>query len=97
MCRTLGLTSEQTDAAVVLRPLPPLRRLGRRATVGELGVLDTMSTAPLGLAVDRPTVREVLAAVDGRLRAASAHRSASRTAPPTASWANGSASPAPPR
>jgi hypothetical protein len=68
--RTLGLTFAQTDEAVELRPLPPLRRLGRRATVDELGVLATMSATPVGLQVDRPTVREVLAAVDGRLREA---------------------------
>ncbi len=68
--RTLGLTFAQTDDAVELRPLPPLRRLGRRATVGELAVLDRMSTTPLGLAADRPTVREVLAAVDAKLAAA---------------------------
>ncbi len=68
--RTLGLTFAQTDEAVVLRPLPPLRRLGRRATVGELGVLDTLSARPINLPTDRPTVREVLAAVDARLREA---------------------------
>ena len=68
--RTLGLTFAQTDEAVVLRPLPPLRRLGRRATVGELGVLDTLAGKPVNLPTDRPTVRDVLAAVDARLREA---------------------------
>ena len=66
--RTLGLTFNQTDEAVVLRPLPPLRRLGRRATIGELNVLGVMAGLPVGLTADRPTVREVLAAVDGKLR-----------------------------
>ena len=68
--RTLGLTFAQTDEAVVLRPLPPLRRLGRRATVDELKVLATMASTPIALPVDRPTVREVLAAVDAKLGAA---------------------------
>jgi hypothetical protein len=64
----LGLTFEQTDDAVLLKPLPALRRLGRRATVGELGVLDLMGSTPINLPTDRPTVRDVVAAVDGRLR-----------------------------
>jgi hypothetical protein len=68
--RTLGLTFGQTDESVVLRPLPPLRRLGRRATVGELGVLDLLSGRPISLSTDRPTVRDVLAAVDARLKEA---------------------------
>ena len=66
--RKLGLTFAQTDEAVVLRPLPPLRRLGRRATVGELGVLDAMGVTLVGLPVDRPTVRDVLGGVDAKLR-----------------------------
>ncbi len=64
----LGLTFAQTDEAVVLRPIPPLRRLGRRATVGELEGLAAMGSVPLGLPADRPTVRDVLAAVDAKLR-----------------------------
>src|SRR5215217_4855941 len=44
--RKLGLTFELADEAVELRPLPALRRLGRRATVEELEVLDFLSRTP---------------------------------------------------
>ena len=65
--RKLGLTFAQADDVVRLQPLPALRRLGRRSTVGELAVLDAMGSMSLGLTQDRPTVRDVLAAVDAKL------------------------------
>ena len=65
--RKLGLTFTQDGDTVRLHPLPALRRLGRRATVGELAVLDAMAGLPLDLPADRPTVRDVLATVDARL------------------------------
>lgn len=55
------------DESVQLRPLPALRRLGRRATVDELGVLDLMTANPIDLPTDHPTVREIVTAVDDRL------------------------------
>jgi len=68
--RKLGLTFELKDEAVELQPLPSLRRLGRRATVDELGVLDLLARAPLEPTTDRPSVKQLLAAVDGKLEAA---------------------------
>jgi hypothetical protein len=65
--RKLGLTLELRDEAIEIKPLPALRRLGRRATVEELGVLDLLSRTELKLDTDRPTVKQILAAVDARL------------------------------
>jgi hypothetical protein len=65
--RKLGLTIELRDEAIEVKPLPALRRLGRRATVEELGVLDLLSRTELKLDADRPTVKQILAAVDNRL------------------------------
>ena len=65
--RKLGLTLELRDEAIQIKPLPALRRLGRRATVEELGVLDLLSRTELKLDSDRPTVKQILAAVDSRL------------------------------
>jgi hypothetical protein len=55
------------DESVQLRPIPALRRLGRRATVDELAVLDLMTTTPINLPTDHPTLREIVAAVNDGL------------------------------
>lgn len=65
--RHLGLTYRLGDQAVVLEPSGALARLGRRATLEEVRVLDWLATTPLGLATTEPTVRQVLNTVDGRL------------------------------
>jgi hypothetical protein len=65
--RKLGLTFELRDEAIEIKPLPALRRLGRRATIEELGVLDILSRTELKLDADRPTLKQVVAAVDSRL------------------------------
>ena len=65
--RKLGLTIELRDEAIEIKPLPALRRLGRRATIEELGVLDLLSRTELKLDTDRPTVKQLVAAVDSRL------------------------------
>ena len=65
--RKLGLTLELRDEAIEIKPLPALRRLGRRATVDELAVLDLLSRTDLKLDAERPTVKQILAAVDNRL------------------------------
>lgn len=67
--RKLGLEYALKDEAVELRPMPALRRLGRRSTVQELDALALLTARPVNLGNDRPTVRELLAAVDGRLDA----------------------------
>jgi hypothetical protein len=65
--RRLGLTIELRDEAIEIKPLPALRRLGRRATVEELAVLDLLSRTELKVDADRPTVKQILAAVDAKL------------------------------
>lgn len=70
IARRLGLTLELRDEAVELQPLPALRRLGRRATVEELEVLDLLSRTDLQLQNDRPTAKQLLAAVDSKLESA---------------------------
>ncbi len=67
--RKLALEFVLKDEAIELRPMPALRRLGRRSTVQELSALDLLTATPLHLGNDRPTVRELLAAVDARLDA----------------------------
>jgi len=63
----LGLTWELGDYEVWLKPMPPLARLGRRATVAELQALDLLSTTPLGLKTDKTTVQELVDAIDRKL------------------------------
>ncbi len=64
----LGLTFEVKDQYVELKPTPPLRRLGRRATVGELHALDLLASTPITFKTDRPTVKQLVAAVDAKLQ-----------------------------
>ena len=67
IARRLGLVYVLTPEAVELRPTPALQRLGRRATVEELQALDLLASHPLGLANARPTLEELLEAVDQKL------------------------------
>ena len=70
IARSLGLVHVLTPEAVELRPMPALQRLGRRATVDELKVLDLLASSPLNLDKQpRPTVAQLLEAVDARLLA----------------------------
>jgi hypothetical protein len=66
--RKLGLTFEVRDEAVEFKPLPALRRLGRRANVEELEVLDLLARTPLE-SQDRMSSKQLLALVDARLDA----------------------------
>ncbi len=61
----LALQYVLTDESVQLQPIPALRRLGHRATVDELGVLDLMSATTLQM--DHPTLGQILSAVDKKL------------------------------
>lgn len=63
----LGLIVVLKDEVVELRPMPALARLGRRSTVQELQSLDLLVKTPLTLSTDRPTVRQLLEAVDQKL------------------------------
>jgi hypothetical protein len=67
IARRLGLVYVLTPEAVELRPTPALQRLGRRATVEELQALDLLASHPLGLANTRPTLAQLLEAVDQKL------------------------------
>ncbi len=65
--RRLGLFFSLGDEAVILKPMPALRRLGRRATVQEIGGLSSLATTEMPDIRGVPTVGSVLAAVDSRL------------------------------
>ena len=65
--RTLGLVYVLTPESVELRPMPALQRLGRRATVDELKALDLLASNPLQLDNPRPTLSQLLEAIDARL------------------------------
>jgi hypothetical protein len=67
IARTLGLVYVLTPESVELRPMPALQRMGRRATVDELQILDVLATSPANLKNTRPTLAELLEAIDKRL------------------------------
>jgi|SRR6185437_8081043 len=66
--RKLGLRFELKDEAVQIEPLPALARLGRRATVDELQVLDFLSRTPYE-GKSQLSVRDLLSTVDAKLEA----------------------------
>jgi hypothetical protein len=68
--RRLGLVITPGSEAVELDPSPGLARLGRRATLDEIGALDLLSRLPAGLPTTTPTVQQLLDATDGSLLAA---------------------------
>jgi hypothetical protein len=63
----LGLTFVLRENAVEIQPVPALTRVGRRATLDELELLDLLSSQPFRMDNARPTLRQVLDAVDGQL------------------------------
>ena len=63
MAQRLGLVAVLKAQSVELQPMPALRRLGRRATDTELELLDLLANTKLGLANDKPTVEQLVAAV----------------------------------
>ncbi len=67
IARKLGLETVLREQAVELRPTPALLRLGRRSTVQELQALDLLNSTPIALPSARPTVRQLVDAVDGKL------------------------------
>src|SRR5205823_3924238 len=70
--RKLGLTFELGDEAVEIKPLPALKRLGRRATVQELEVLDFLARTPLDVqpAETSMNVKALLDKIDAKLDSA---------------------------
>ena len=70
IARKLGLVTVLKDEVLELQPMPALRRVGRRATIQELQSLDFLTSQPMELKIDRPTVKELVDAVDQKLAAA---------------------------
>ena len=64
----LGLYWELGQFEVVIKPMPALARLGRRATVAELQALDLLTTTPLGEHKEQMTVQELVNAIDQKLQ-----------------------------
>jgi hypothetical protein len=67
LTRKLGLTFVLREAYVEIEPMPALARLGRRSTVQELQALDLLTSTPLNLGLDRPTIKQIADAVDAKL------------------------------
>lgn len=63
----LGLNWELGQFDVIIKPMPALARLGRRATVAELQALDLLTNTPLGEHKDQMTVQELVNAIDQKL------------------------------
>jgi hypothetical protein len=70
VAQRLGLVMVLNAQAVELQPMPPLRRLGRRATDKELEALYLLSTTPLDNLPgrDKATVEQIVEAVDAKLQ-----------------------------
>lgn len=70
IARRLGLSYSVGNEAVEFTPSPPLSRLGRRATLDEVHVLDVLASQPFNPvgAESQTTVRDVLETVDTKLR-----------------------------
>src|SRR6185436_2017784 len=65
--RKLGLTFVLKDQAIELQPMPALARLGRRSTQQELQALDELASTPANLGTERPSVKQLIEAVDQKL------------------------------
>ena len=65
----LGLYWELGQFEVIVKPMPALARLGRRATVAELAALDLLTNTPLGEHKEQMTVQELVNAIDQKLSA----------------------------
>lgn len=69
LTQKLGLTFTLGDEAVILQPLPALRRLGRRSTVQELQALDRLAAELMPPVQGASTVNSILSAIDDQLEA----------------------------
>jgi len=65
--RKLGLVFVLKDQSVELRPMPALRRLGKRATIQELKALDLLTATPLAANTDHLPAHQLLEAADQKL------------------------------
>ena len=78
----LGLEYVLRSENVEFRPLPALERTGRRATVQDLAGLDLLRQTPLNLTEDRPSVAQVLEAIDLKLQEMDVAAGQKNEAPP---------------
>ena len=67
LTRKLGLQAVLRDDYLEIQPMPALKRLPQRATLAELQALDLLATRPLQPDNDRPTIRQLLTAIDLKL------------------------------
>src|SRR4051812_25597039 len=67
IARKLGLMFVLKDDHVELRPVPALARLGRRATMQELGALDRLSSTQLSLGSEKAKIPALLDAINKKL------------------------------
>ncbi|HTW94716.1 MAG TPA: hypothetical protein VMD30_07990 [Tepidisphaeraceae bacterium] len=67
MARHLGLQMTLGDQAVILQPTPALARLGRRATLDEIQMLDLLSSTPFPPSDKPQTVDQIVRQVDRAL------------------------------
>lgn len=67
MTQRLGLTWVLKDESIEIQPMPALRRLAQRASLQEVDALHLLATTPLELGTQRPTIRQLLEAVDLKL------------------------------
>jgi hypothetical protein len=67
ICRKLGLEYDLTNQAIELRPLPALRRIGRRCSVEELQAVDLLARTPLGAVELHTTAARLIGAIDAKL------------------------------
>lgn len=65
----LGLTFRLGDDAVIIEPMPALKRMGRRSSVQELQILDRLATEPMPKLTGPGNVRAILTAIDLQLDA----------------------------
>ncbi len=98
--RKLALTVVMKDESVELQPVAALRRLGRRATIGELQILDWLASHPADVGQDALSPAALGRALDKALAAAksdvavdmrvaeAAREQKSMSVPRNASWAD---------
>ena len=64
----LGLMYVVKDEVIELQPMPALERLGRRATVQELGTLDLLASTALDPTADKLPVHSLVESIDQKLQ-----------------------------
>ena len=68
--RKLALTYVLKEGSLELQPMPALRRIGRRATIQELQILDFATARLLALKVDRITTNQLVDTINNKFKEA---------------------------